>query len=286
MKLEDFEKKLEKISEQFTPEFFEELGRKCYKEDRQKVENFSNWYGHIKDFGKFSHAEIISNQIFTFDETEVMQETDEIEKVNWNKINKILKPTLDKMKNYKTYNIKNGCFSNKFNFETCLATKENLAKQLWKINYQSSMFETGGYTELVVREYIPYDKENTLTIYNGMPLRTEIRVFYNMDTKKIEYVVDYWNYDYCSKSLYSLNDKVIFDIFHNKTNIEATEHQKEYEKVAKLIEENINTLKFDEELKGIWSIDFMYNKDTDEIYLIDMARGFRSAYWNTEKLIK
>lgn len=282
----DFKTKLKKITEQFTPEFINELKEKHYKEDREYPENFSNWYPHIKSFGNFAHADIISNQIFTFEETEIMKETDDINKVNWNKINEILKPTLDKMEPYKIYNIKNGCFSNKFDFKTCLATKENLAQQLWKINYQSSMFDTGGYTELVVREYIPYNNENTLTIYNGMPLRTEIRAFHNLDTRKIEYIVDYWNYDYCSKGMHSLNDKVIFDIYHNKTNIEVVDHQKEFEKVSKFIEENIDTLKFDNKLKGIWSIDFMYDNNSNSIYLIDMARGFRSAYWNTEKLKK
>ena len=49
------------------------------------------------------------------------------------------------------------------------------------------------------------------------------------------------------------------------------------------IENKINTLKFDDKLKGIWSIDFMQS-DTGKIYLIDMARGFRSAYWDPNKL--
>ena len=280
---------LEKImsmeAKKFTPEYMEQLSKSAYKEDREYPENFSNWFPHIKNIGTFNMADVISNQIFTWEECEIMQETDDINKVNWDKINEILKPTLDKMERYQIYSIKNGCFSNKFEFNTCLATRDNLAEQLWKINYQSSMFETGGYTELVVRKYIPDDLQHCLTIYNGMPLRTEVRVFYNMETKKIEYLVDYWNYEYCHNSLHTLNDKLIFDIFHNKIEkVDVTLHELEYNRIVKIIEEKIDTLEFDGELEGIWSIDFMYDEWTNKIYLIDMARGFRSAYWDINKL--
>lgn len=285
--LDMFEKIMLKERQKYTPEYFKELAQKSYNEDREYPECFSNWYYHIKDFGNFAHADIISNQIFTFEEVETMQETDNIDKVNWDAINKILKPTLDKMENGRIYNIKNGCFSNKFDFETCLVHKGDLAKKLWQINYNSSMFSTGGYTELVVRELIPYNNHNTLTIYNGMPLRTEIRVFYNMETKKIEYIKDYWDYFYCADNLSNKNDRIIFDVFHNQLHsntIKADVHFVEYNDVANIIFDWIDTLEFDDKLKGIWSIDFMYVKETNEIYLIDMARGHRSAYWNIDKL--
>lgn len=285
--LDMFEKIMLKERQKYTPEYFKELAQKSYNEDREYPECFSNWYYHIKDFGNFAHADIISNQIFTFEEVETMQETNNIDKVNWDAINKILKPTLDKMENGRIYNIKNGCFSNKFDFETCLVHKGDLAKKLWQINYNSSMFSTGGYTELVVRELIPYNNHNTLTIYNGMPLRTEIRVFYNMETKKIEYIKDYWDYFYCADNLSNKNDRIIFDVFHNQLHsntIKADVHFVEYNDVANIIFDWIDTLEFDDKLKGIWSIDFMYVKETNEIYLIDMARGHRSAYWNIDKL--
>lgn len=187
----DIEKMMINITSKYTPEYLEELSKKHYKEDREYPENFSNWYPHILDFGQFKTAKVISNQIFTWEETEIMRETDNISNVNWNKINLVLKPTLDKMNNSKLYSIKNGCFSNKFDFSTCITDKDHLAENLWKLNYVSSMYDTGGYTELVVRELIPYNRQVTPTIYNGMPLRTELRVFYNIDKKKIEYVTDY-----------------------------------------------------------------------------------------------
>ena len=81
--MEKFEQTLKEIEiKEFTPERLEQLSKKAYSEDRQYPENFSNWYTHIKDFGYFSHANIISNQIFTWEETEIiMQEINNINKV-------------------------------------------------------------------------------------------------------------------------------------------------------------------------------------------------------------
>ena len=268
----------------FTPEYMEELARKCYEDDREYPENFSNWYPHIKDFGRFKTAKIIANQIFSYEETEQFRHTDNFSDVNWEALNKILAPTLQKMSKYKIYNIKNGCFSNKFDFQSCLATTDNLAQQLWKINYRSAELETGGYTELVVREMIPYNDYVIPTIYNGMPLREELRVFYNMDKHKIEYIEDYWKYKYCKANIGNKSNQIVFDWFHNKLKTRKTQHRELLKQLEDRIWDNIHTLVFDGELKGIWSIDFMYVEDEDELYLIDMARGFRSAYWNVDKL--
>jgi len=274
---------LKKLQVKFTDEFFETASKNSYNEDREYPENFSNWYKHIIDFGEFKHADIISNQVFTWEDTNIICKDDSINKVDWISINNILKPTLDKMKPNKLYNIKNGAFSNKFDFDTCVTTKDELAEKFWKIEYQSALLDTGGYTELVVREYIPYDHSVTPTIYNGMPLREEIRVFYNMDTKCIEYMVDYWDYGYCYNKFSTVTDEIVFDYFHNKFGRRFTNHNSKLEEIKQQIQDSINTLKFDNCLSGVWSIDFMYVDDLDEyngIWLIDMARAHRSAYWN------
>lgn len=286
--MSEFSDIMDKISMSFKDIDFEALAKKSYQEDREYPENFSNWYPHIKDFGYFKTAEIISNQILTFEETEVLKE-EYPDKVDWDKLNKILEPTTSKMKPNKLYNLKNGCFSNKFDFDTCIVTKENIARKLYDINYMSSMYGTGGFTEVVVREYLPYDSTETPTIYNGMPLREEIRVFYNMDTKEIEYMIDYWDYNYCYKGIHTKTDKIVFDYFHNQFGNKIPNHQDNLYEIKQEIENNINTLEFDDELKGIWSIDFMYipeslHNNYKGIYLIDMARGYRSAYWDPSKL--
>lgn len=275
----DMQDMLSKIKNKLNNDYLDKLAKSSYSEDRNYPENFSNWYPLIKDTGYFKTANIINNQIFTFEEVQIMQETDNIDKVNWDKINKILKPTLDKLENNKLYSIKNGCFSNKFNFSTCVTNKSDLAINLWKLNYMSCMYETGGFTELVVRELIPYNRATTPTIYNGMPLRTEVRVFYNMNTQKIEYINDYWDYEYCFDNLDNLTDKLIFEWFSFNDN-----KDKELIYTVDYIYQYIHTLKFDKKLQGIWSLDFMLCKDCEEkyngVYLIDMARGSRSAYYD------
>ena len=155
-----------------------------------------------------------------------------------------------------------------------------------KINYESVMFGTGGQTELVVRELLPYNSTQTPTIYNGMPLREELRVFYNMDTRQIEYFNDYWDYDYCIKNLSNKTDEIVFKWFHNKLRGRHDQHIHEINVMKDKIKERIDTLKI-EGLSGIWSIDFMLIKDMDNlngIWLIDMARGFKSAFWNPHRL--
>ena len=144
------------------------------------------------------------------------------------------------------------------------------------------MYDTGGYTELVVRELIPYNYQKTPTIYNGMPLRNELRIFYNIDKKKIEYSINYWDFNYCYNNIYNLTDKIIFKWFHSQKDIKNN-----YLYLLQYVHQYIDTLKFDEYLTGIWSMDFMLcndSEDYDGIYLIDMARGFRSAYWDPDKI--
>lgn len=277
----------DKIKIHVTPEYIEELGKACYNDDRNYPENFSNWYSNIEDFGVFRHSDIISNQIFTYEDVKLMQEVEHKEDVDWEKWLHMLMPTLDKMKSNTLYSIKNGCFSNKFDFKNSICTKMDLAEKLWDLDYVSHLFDTCGYTELVVREYIPSSLQKVPTIYNGMPLREELRVFYNMDTNQIEYVVDYWDYDYCEPNITNITDKIIFNWFHNKYGNRQVNHSDKLRDIEAKIRNDIQTLKFNKKLKGIWSIDFMYVDDVEDykgIWLIDMARGFRSAYYDPDKL--
>lgn len=268
---------------QFTPEYLSDVAHKAYMFDRLLPENFSYWYPKILDFGQFKHANIISNQVFTESDIDILQKTDSIEKVNWEEIDQVLKPTLDKMKPYKYYSIKNGTFSNKFQFNTCLTTKYNLSENFWKIQYQSCMYDTGGYTEIVVRDAIPYNMFETPTIYEGLPLRPELRVFYSMKDKKILYTVNYWDYDYCINNINVKSDKIVFEWFSKRP--ETTERLKE---LVDIVYKYIDNVKFSSQLTGIWSIDFMYvtdmSDDINGVYLIDMARAERSAYYDVDKI--
>lgn len=61
-------------------------------------------------------------------------------------------------------------------------------------------------------------------------------------------------------------------------------HQYKLKELFNRIEKDISGLKFINKIDGFWSIDFLWEEESDKIYLIDMARGERSAYWDTSKI--
>ena len=112
----------------FDEQKLEQMAQERYDEDRQYPENFSNWYPKIEDVGNFKIAKVINNQVFTYENVKDMQATDMYDNVDWKRMNDILKPTLDILKPGYTYSIKNGCYSNKFDFNT-LFGKYKLLKE-------------------------------------------------------------------------------------------------------------------------------------------------------------
>ena len=92
--------------------------------------------------------------------------------------------------------IKNGCFSNKFDFRNSITNECKVLDDFIAIQYAAACFETGGISEINLREIIPHNEQETATIYHGMPLQTEIRVFYDFDQRKMLYSANYWDYDY------------------------------------------------------------------------------------------
>lgn len=176
--------------------------------------------------------------------------------------------------------IKNGNFSNKFDFNnSCLLrdkSLEGLVNHVCNIQYTGLMLETDGYLELVLREWIEPEPE-TECIYNGMPLRPEMRLFYDFDEHKYLYDVNYWDWDYCHKA-----------ISKNPQDLEVYERQYPIisEKLAyrrdMLFPTIIKALESVTELKGKWSVDFIL--DAQGAWLIDMAVAQRSAYWDVNKI--
>ena len=111
---------------------------------------------------------------------------------------------------------KNGCFSNKFNFKTCVATRDTVLYSFKAIQTASAILDTQGMSEFVIRELIEHNEENVATIYNGMPLVPEARVFYDFDEHKLLYSVNYWDYDYVMPHLYSRTNKIVFSEISNE----------------------------------------------------------------------
>ena len=240
--------------------------------------NISFWYPKIKDCGMLvpeTHIVTVPEDIVIafYMEGDIQANQDKI--YEW--VKSEIMPSLPQNLRGLIF-MKNGAFSNKFDFNTCAirANTLDIARNLIEINYASLMFETGGNTEVAIRERILYDSAITPCIYHGMPLNNEYRVFYDFDNKRALYVVNYWDWEYCHDAISrDITDKIVYETYYPTL-------EKRYAEncgfVMQYVEDHMYCV---EGLTGIWSIDVMEINDT--YWLIDMAIGSQSAYWNPDK---
>lgn len=125
-----------------------------------------------------------------------------------------------------------------------------------------------------IRERIPVAQGGP-TIYGGLPFRPEWRVFYDFDSRRILYTRNYWDYDYCKDHL-DEDDLAVF-----------TKHRKRFELdyhqyLPLVIEQVDKALETVQGLSGVWSVDLMMDEE-GTLWLIDMALGHQSAYWDPTK---
>ena len=200
----------------------------------------------------------------------------------------------------KDYFIKTGTFSSKFDFRNAKVTKGQevleLGSYLWYIQHQANqmasplnnkvIYGVSSNNEWVVREFID-DKENNPTIYNGLPLHTEYRVFVDFDKEEIIGISPYWHPEVMKENLLDIG--VSAPIQKNHDYINYINHEdilmKRYEENKDLVVSEVSKLLKDCKLKGQWSIDIMQNGN--DFWLIDMARASESALSEcvpTEKL--
>ena len=171
--------------------------------------------------------------------------------------------------------VKNGRFSNKFdaNNSCILVGTHRLAEAISNINYQALCCGADGIDEIVVRQFIPHDMATTPCIYNGLPLRSEFRVFYDFDKKKAIFTANYWEYDYVRPHLYEATDKIIFDHEWKRLEINFASNKIAVEKMVEAAMKNVSGL------EGQWSVDILMDEKC-QFWLIDMAVAQRSAYWD------
>ena len=190
----------------------------------------------------------------------------------------------------KEYFIKTGTYSSKYDFRNAYVhgAKEvrELGEYLLFIHHQAVMmaepltspciYGVSTTNEWVVREFIP-DKENNPTIYKGLPLHTEYRVFVDCDTDEVIGISPYWEpntmkrrFGHCkdADSSHQIHDYVIYQM-HEDTLM------KRYKKHKERVKEEIQSLLPYLDLAGQWSIDVLQNGD--EFWLIDMALAQDSA---------
>lgn len=174
----------------------------------------------------------------------------------------------------KTYFIKTGTFSSKFQFANAKCSKPREMGEYFQVINNFAMMVGAGHTiDLVVREYIE-DVENNPTIYNGMPLRTEFRAFVDCDKDEIIGIVPYWHPIVMKRALSAgLADSIQQDYqtylrHEDKLNREYNDN---IARVRKEIQNILPNLK----LTGQYSVDIM--KNGDDLYVIDLDLMSESA---------
>lgn len=190
----------------------------------------------------------------------------------------------------KSYFIKTGTFSSKFDFRNAKVTgaKEvrELGEYLLYISSQAvaaasplttpTIYGMSTTNEWVVREFIP-DKEKNPCIYKGLPLHTEYRVFADFDAQKVIGMSPYWEPSVMkkrfaqgieSKDLHYFHDYMVYHA-HEKTLM------RRYNQNVDTVKQNVEKMLPAIPLSGQWSIDVMQNGD--DFYIIDMALAENSA---------
>lgn len=261
---------------------FNELAWNAHQRESANKNNFSYWYPRIANKNsKFKTPKSVIIQ-FTKYERDLIgkhyeggnEHNDEIKRMFEYKFAQ----ELDQLKDSKTLFIKNGTFSNKFDFGMC--TTENkqdrsqLIEKFLDINYTAHLYGASGSTEMIVREFIESNDEET--IYGGMPLRTEFRLFYDFDTHQVMDIVNYWDVDYMLDNGNFQNDDDETTLSRSKDRINF-QYQANKDAIIQHMKENVDK-KCD--LDGQWSVDFMMKGD--DIYLIDMAIATNSTYFTGE----
>lgn len=291
-----------------SPEEMEKLRLERYAEKLETPENFSNWFPSLK--------KSIDSTETSFLYPESKYATLPIEWTDWLSNDKYTPEKIDDFTDYlidlldlvegKTYFLKTGVFSNKFDFKTTKVTNiHTIGKQYLDMFYASMLLGADSTNEIVIREYIE-TVEELKTIYSGMPLRTEYRVFVDLKGKDSEIigVVNYWHPLEMRKmrtnlsNLWDMDEKDLKEVLkefkrvHNSDNRKSLETEMDIvnyllaeKKMTKTFNEHKdyvseNILKIaknmaTDKIYGEWSIDVMQNGQ--EFYVIDAARKHRSA---------
>lgn len=174
----------------------------------------------------------------------------------------------------KTYFIKTGNFSSKFQFANakCYEPRE-MGEYFTVINNFAMEVGAGHSVDLVVREYIE-DVEDNPTIYNGMPLRTEFRTFVDCDTNELIGTVPYWHPIVMKRAFkHGLADSIQQDYVTYQAH--EDELTREYNDNLNRVNKEIKAMLPHLDLSGRWSIDIM--KNGEDLYVIDLALMDESA---------
>lgn len=190
----------------------------------------------------------------------------------------------------KSYFIKTGTYSSKFDFRNAKVTGAKEVRELgeYLLFIQNQAVIMAGYltaptiygvsttNEWVVREFIE-DVESCPCIYKGLPLHTEYRVFVDFDEDVVLGMTPYWDpavmkhrfgHQEDASSPHQVHDYITYKM-HEGTLM------RKYEENAEQVKASIEKMIPHIDLPGQWSIDIMQNED--DFWVIDMATAETSA---------
>ena len=280
------------------PEFIarmKEEQRKSFEAQNQDENEFSYWFpkivkldgkGLTKDGPKIRVPESVILPL-TFDWYDWLQ-SDSYKPEKIKEFNEYLKSELAKWEfnAHRDLFVKSGLFSDKFCFNHPFLKKWELSEELGQhvldLCYNSMLVGCPLSKDIIVREFVKTSYERP-SIYDGMKLNTEFRLFYDFDTKQVITTVNYWDYDTMVSNLVDCvrpgpdgesycYDKTTFLSCGKEIEADFNEKQPELEKLAAAFLKNVAGL------FGKWSVDFMW--DGTDYVLIDMAKAESSAYYN------
>ena len=131
-----------------------------------------------------------------------------------------------------------------------------------------------------MREFIE-DPDDNPTIYKGLPLRTEFRVFVDFDTNKVLSIVNYRDEKTMLNRFEEKRDNHnVHDLITFKANLSRLNAR--FEKYKDIVKEKTMTLlesKSQNRLTGQWSMDVMLSGE--DFYIIDMALAEESYYYQS-----
>lgn len=256
--------------------------------ERQPQNLFSFWYPRVKDCGipcprscviktptMDGPDALFAKQLFA---AWFMENPEKDSAVIRSWVKREVLPVLETEKLTGHIFVKNGTFSKKFSARgACnIYGAEKLPDAIAEINYAALCLGAGGAGEIVVREFIEHNAHTTPTIYEGLPLRPEFRVFYDFDNRKPVFTWNYWDPDYVLKSLHDITDRIIFE--HERDNLENFFHLNR-SVVQDLVASAMQNV---QGMSGSWSIDIMWDELSKQFWLIDMARAENSTYWENK----
>lgn len=192
------------------------------------------------------------------------------------------------------YFIKTGTYSFKFDFRNVrvkdpkeileigeyLCYIHGYANQHAGPLYNPCIYGMSTTNEWVVREFIE-SKEDVPTIYNGLPLHVEYRVFIDCDTHEVLSIHPYWDPEGMKNhfkkyakggNINHIHDYIVFKSYEDKM-IEKYNQNKD------IIVERLQPIIDKLGLTGQWSLDIM--DDGEQLWFIDMAVAEQSTFYES-----